>query len=522
MMQSSPLTPSAQRLAAQLEAATALQPESGQTFHVASIGDTFYLAYEQLRNAAEYREHHLLLRSAIERYLKRYVDLRRYRPIGPELVTELTQAGYLANDSVPMAKVGQIDALLLPYAALIEQAPQLGRGPRQLVVDWIYQIASAQIGELLLPNRRLAVFMAFAYEHYLAAVDRAAGAEPGETDQAYQVALYCAVQSSIFKSDLATTRYYCLAASLPTLSEQSFGHFIQVNQLIDDLQQAPRTHRLARLINRYGSPMRILRELVAGEGTAALPPLNDRAEVVSRIKRLCQQQYTLMHKRLGARIIKTILFIFITKVLLGVALEVPYDLLAAGAIAWFPLVLNIMFPVVYMVLLSARISTPDRHNTELIASFVERILYVSEQPVQYRLKQRVASATQRSIFNAVYAVGFLVSFGLLLWALYQLHFNVVNGLIFFLFLSAVSFLGFRLRQSTRELAMLDLRQGFFQTLADFLSTPFVRVGYWLSDHYARLNLVTRILDIAIEMPLKTTLRLVQQWIGFMRDKQEEL
>jgi len=26
----------------------------------------------------------------------------------------------------------------------------------------------------------------------------------------------------------------------------------------------------------------------------------------------------------------------------------------------------------------------------------------------------------------------------------------------------------------------------------------------------------------IEMPLKTTLRLVQQWIGFLRDKQEEI
>jgi hypothetical protein len=61
-----------------------------------------------------------------------------------------------------------------------------------------------------------------------------------------------------------------------------------------------------------------------------------------------------------------------------------------------------------------------------------------------------------------------------------------------------------------------------QTFTDFLSSPFVRLGHWLSDKYSKANIVTFVLDLAIELPLKSSLRFVRQWIGFMRDKQEEL
>lgn len=518
-----PLSPTAARLDAQLKAAQGHHAPEGHSFHVARIGTGFYFAYEQLRNAAENREHHLLLRSAIERYLTRYVNLYAYRSAAPDLVTELTQSGYLKNDSVSMAKLEQIDEILGQYAELLSEVGTTKTASRKTVTKWVFQIASGQIEDLLSSNRRLAIFMGFSYEHYFHAVDAKLAEDLGGTStQEYQIALYCAVQRAIFKSDLATTRYYCLAASLPGLNAESFSHFIKLNFLLDELYQAPPTNRLFRLVNRYGAPMRILRELLASDSATDVD-LMSRADVLSRIKRLCQKQYSQLNERLNKRIAKTILFIFITKVLIGVAIEVPYDVVAAGAIAWMPLIINIAFPVVYMVLLSLRIAPPDRHNTELIAAFIDRILYQDVgAPVEYRVKQRVNSSSLRATFNAVYVVGFLLSFGLLSWLLYRLQFNAVNGFIFFIFLSAVSFLGYRLRQLPRELAMLDARQGIIQTLADFLSTPFVKVGYWLSDRYSRLNLVSRILDMMIEMPLKTTLRLVQQWIGFLRDKQEEI
>ena len=122
----------------------------------------------------------------------------------------------------------------------------------------------------------------------------------------------------------------------------------------------------------------------------------------------------------------------------------------------------------------------------------------------------------------MYSLGFILSFGLVIYILRSLGFNLVNGLIFFVFFSAVSFLGFRLRRVASELRMLPERQNLLQVAIDYFSTPFVRVGHWLSDRYAKANIVTRLLDAAIELPLKTSLRIVQQWTGFIREKQDEL
>ena len=77
-MQPLPLSTSAKRLVATLHISEQKPAVSSQNFHVASLGAGFYFAYEQLRNVAQYREHNLLLRSAIERYLARDVNFRSY------------------------------------------------------------------------------------------------------------------------------------------------------------------------------------------------------------------------------------------------------------------------------------------------------------------------------------------------------------------------------------------------------------------------------------------------------------
>jgi hypothetical protein len=520
-MQPLPLTQHAQRLAAQLAVAEHVQPTVGPAYHVASLGSGFYFAYEQLRNAAQYREHHLLLRSAIERYLHRYVRLEKFEPAGADLVTELTQSGYLKNDAVSVPVVEQIDKVLEEYSDIYH-------GLRAASTDggtstyWLYQIASVHIETLISPDPKGNVFMQFAYEHYYYAIDRKYAGKDPITDHQYRIALFCAVQRAIFKSDISTTRFYCVSLSLPDLAKQPIEQIIELNALIDDAYQSPAANRLARIINRYGAPVRILRELLI-ENSSTDTLLENRAEAISRAKEVCASEYTRISKNLNARIIKTIFFIFITKTLIGISVEVPYDLILHGEIAWTPLVTNIILPVLYMLTISSRIHTPSRQNTEVVAGYIDRILYDHEgAPVTYKPKRRVSSASLNATFSAVYAIGFIGSLALLVWILHQVGFNLANGMIFFLFFSAVSFLGFRLRQSAQELAMLDEREGVLPALADFLSTPFVRVGHWLSDTYAQANIVTTILDIAIEMPIKTSLRLLRQWVSFMRDKQEEL
>jgi len=405
-MQPLPLLPEAQRLVAQLKSVEAVQPETGPMYHAMGMGAGFYLAYEQLRNVATYREHHLLLRSAIERFLTRAIKWPRVGSVAEELVAELTQSGYLKNDTVPLAKLAHIDALLARYGQVYVGLTTDHNVKRPAVGAWLYQIASCQIEDLLVPNRRLAIFVAFAYEHYLRTVDLPVP-DPEEDALAIPIALYCAVQRTLFKADMATTRYYCLAARLASLAPAEYGSFVQTNILLDELYQAPRTSRLVRLINRYGAPVRILREVVVDSGAPA-EALTDRDGTLTRVKRAAQQQYQAVRQRLRGQIIKAILFILVTKTLLGVAVEVPYDIFLHGTIAWVPLSLNIVFPVAYMAAIAWSITTPGQHNTELVADHVDRILYDGAGgPVHYRLRTRVTSVSLRRAFNAIYTIGFI-------------------------------------------------------------------------------------------------------------------
>jgi hypothetical protein len=207
--------------------------------------------------------------------------------------------------------------------------------------------------------------------------------------------------------------------------------------------------------------------------------------------------------------------------LIGVGLEVPYDLVRHGQIVWPPLVLNILFPPLYMATLGLGIRPPSRNNTDLVVAAIDRILY-GDKPVTYRLRRRVTSPALNNTFNALYGLTFLALMIGLGYLLHALGFTLVSGIIFFVFLSTVSFLGFRLTQTAREFEMVETRRGVGNLIGDLLYTPFIRIGYWLADKYSRINVVARILDILIEMPLKFVLRFVQQWVGFLRDKQEEL
>ena len=516
------LTPAIQHLIDQLSSSDSAETSSGPVYHVDGVGGNFYFAYEQLRNAAEYRERHLLLRGAIERFLVRHVDISNYRASATELITELTQAGYLPNHSVPISTLASMDDMGAAYSNYFTAACRTGAEQPKVLKRWITQLMSVQLENLLVPtSRRLSPFISFAYGHYLQAIDFTSIEGAGQPDRD-QTALYCAIHRTIFKSDIATTRFYALAANLQQLDKFAPADFIAANQLLDIQYQSPLTNRLGRVVNRYAAPIRILRELLV---SASISPeaLVNREAILSKVRTICQQQYQLVEKTATNRLLRTIIFIFLTKVLIGIAIEVPYDLLVSQMIIWEPLVINIVFPPVYMMLIGLQASAPGRQNTEVIASYIDRIIYTSEQPpITYKLRRRVASSSLNNAFLSIYGLGFTLSFGLLIWLLHKLGFNLVNGLIFFIFFSAVSFLGFRLRQAASELRILPERQNLLQILADFLSTPFVRVGHWLSDRYAKANIVTRLLDAAIEFPLKTSLRLVQQWVGFMRDKQEEL
>lgn len=511
-------TPEGELLVRNLDTAEAqqLQPD-GDKIHVSGVAGTLYFAYEQLRNIAEYTEQHLILRATIERFLKRHMQFTDHpRKLGSELVEELTQERYLDNNSVTQGTVDLVDAYIEYY---IKLQGTLHNGvhhiTREESVRWTIQAASVRVEQLLIPSPKTEAFINFAHQHCLKAVERSDFTDTG--DENFDAAVYCAAHRALIKSDIATTRAYYIAAE-PSRS-QTVDEFVRVNRQIDKLFDSPQVIRMTRLISRNGAPLRIIREVTAqSSGSAAL--LRQPAKLAGHVGAMAEEQYQKTHSRLVKSIIRTLVFVFITKAMIGLLIEVPYDIWMHGMILILPLIVNMVFPPLYMATAIWAVKKPDEVNTDAIRKQVERILYASETPVAYRIPKRDISGGLRLAFRLMYALAYGASFGLAIWLLMLMDFSWVHVGVFFLFFSAVSFFRFRLIQQSRELDINDRRESIFDIIADFFYTPFIKLGEWLSARYSRINVLTTILDLLIEMPLKTTLRILQEWVRFMRDKRE--
>lgn len=521
-MQPLPLSSDGQKLVSLLQSTHPEPSTPRDTVHVDGVAGRIYFAYEQLRNAAEYGEQHLLLRRSIERFLQRSLNMNRPEPLALELVIELTQARYLKNDSVPKEVLKQIDETIVGFCEVYKHSMATRKRERAVVRTWVLQSASVYIEQLISPQPRTRAFVDFAFNHYLESIE-GQSVRQGLNEQEYELAVYCATHRAIMKSDLAIARAYAAASRIGAREGQSdIEYFMAINIAIDTLFNAKETNRIMRLIGQYGAPMRILQEMVVPNPQAAVL-IQDHAQLLSRARATVQEQYALTRSRLNNGIVRSVAFVAITKILIGVALEIPYDIIRHGQIIWPPLILNLLFPPLYMATLGLSIRPPSSKNSEIVVGYVDRILYeTGRSPVKYRLKRRVSSSALNNTFNLVYGFVVVLWVAALAWLLSYLGFNLMSGVIFFVFLSTVSFLGFRLTQTAREFEMVEGRRSLLGLLSDFFYTPFIRIGHWLSDRYARVNVVARVLDVLIEMPLKFGLRFLREWMGFLRDKQEEL
>ncbi|HET8671938.1 MAG TPA: hypothetical protein VFM05_15375 [Candidatus Saccharimonadales bacterium] len=503
------------------DAAVRAQNSQGNIIHVPGTGKTISSAYEQLRNAAEYAEEHLLLQRAIKRFFNRTFAFFTKRHgnvgnVGEELIVELTQAGYLHNDEFGSETAERIRALAEEYMHTYGRLRE-AHVSREDAVDWVLSILSVEVEEILNPHSRITAMAFTAYQHYLQVLPKSTFAATAEEAERYEICLYIAIHQALLKSDISIVRHDMMRMYKQTPHDLS--SFVQFNRMVNELYMSKFTHKLKRVVSKYGAPMRILKSL--NDDRDDLPELlNDHDRFLDAYDRQTQKEYKQVNSRLNKGIIKSIIFIFITKVVIGLAIEIPYDWFIMGYIAILPLAINLLFPPLYMASLKLGLKVPSLSNAQALREYIDKALYGSEVAITPTLRDSVRTASTFS--KLLYAVLFFIPFIVTLYILRLLDFNIVQTVIFFVFLSTASFFGFRLSRLIRELEIMTHQSNILSTIRDFFYLPFILVGQWLSSKYARINAVGYFLDIAIELPLKTVLRLIRQWTRFLNEKHEEL
>jgi hypothetical protein len=360
-------------------------------------------------------------------------------------------------------------------------------------------------------------FTRFAYNHYLTSLQQEAfTGDSKKRHNSYAASLYISVHKALLKSDLATIRYDM--QRLQEIQDDDIDAYIRYYVNVDGIFFSDMNDALTRHISRYGAPLRVLKSQLESNPAAAEDlPYKDR--FMAGYRSQIQRMYDDANARLNKGVIKSIIFLLLTKAIVGLAVEIPYDLLLTGTIAIVPLAINLLAPIVYMVTLRAGLRLPGPANTEAVMVYAENMLY----GVGSRELYAAPAKKKYSLgFRIAYVLMFFIVFGLVSSQLLAWDFNMVQGIIFFIFFGTATFLGFRLSRLVRELELITTSRGVLAALRDFLYLPFVLLGQWLSDKYARVNIIALFLDTAIELPLKTMLRLIRQWADFISDKKDAI
>lgn len=496
----------------------------GKKFHVTSIGGAISGTYEKLRNSAEYTEDHLLLQRAIRRFLRRSLFLSNSinsSELAEELVLELTEAGYIKNDTISEAQIRELARLAdKSYAAYHGMARH--RVPIKTAQNWFLDLLSVQMEWVFNDPSYMFSYISFCHYHLLKKIGRddlaQASANPDISDDT-PLAYYMSIMKNLLKVDMATMR-----ASLTIIYKagSTSEELVKFNKRFDSFFQDDDYKQADLVVKRFGAPLRILRRTFFHDSEYDASVIYDQQSLLSIIDQNSRASYKKAEKALDRGVTKSIVFLIITKVIIGAAIEIPIDFWLYGSIALAPLLINLLSPPILIIIQRLSIGTLKQPNTAAIREYVEDMVYSKENDVAKVALYKPRKAGNRPIFNTVYTVMSLMVFGATVYLLKLLGFNPVQGIIFFIFVSTAVFFGYRLSHIMKDLELIPARHRLIGIVRDFIYTPFIFLGQWMSGKYAQFNFMSTLLDIFIELPLKNILRLTRQWANFLDEKKADL
>lgn len=489
-------------------------------------------AYEKLRNAIDYQDEHLLRKNAIERILKRrLVAGVTAEAVAEPLVLELISSRYLPNNTLPVTKLTEAADIINAYIHLWTQVPStLHPDEADKLFHWYIGLIAVQLNELFAPTEHdealLHLMFEVTHRDITFAID-----EMGEEDKNAQI--YIAIHRALLKSDSNIIRYHlfirahpewlnptaesvaAIGAQLPTIKATIEGQLLH-----------PAGELLQRIMKKYAIIFLIFDDIAKKNESAAKERMMLPDQVIADIKDAYAERQKRVRTKIARSTVRSIIYVFLTKMLLAVLLEVPVDKIFSStrSIDWGPLLINITFHPLLLLFIGATIVPPGKKNLEGVIAKVQALLYRGNE--RHALVSPRKPIRRNAIFTFFYRVlygfTFFVVFGLIIWGLTYLNFSPFSMFIFLLFLTIVSFFGIRVRLLAKELLVVDQRENVFTILFDFFTVPILQVGRWISLRAPKINVLIFFFDVIIEAPFKASLQAVEGFFGFLKEKREEI
>lgn len=482
--------------------------------------------YEKLRNVMDYREEEVVRRAAIERILKRrFLFGGNGKTTAEPLIRELVWARYFADESISESTIESIAEIIDLYRALREKIILKHPGFSEGVLnEWIYHLMSSYIENTLGKKKEKEVMTNFMFKvmrDNIKIVD--------DSDQTRDVQVFIAVHKSFARDDLAFLRFHLFKQVFGDLTkdtvEQISSSFVAGYKEIQGQLDYPKKERILNYVKDKTAVFFILEDLLKLEKNRIKTLFKEKEEFQKTVFEICEARYNGIASKIKRAIIRSVFFVLFTKAFLALAVEGTFESIFFGRILWTSTIINIGVPPLIMTFMGYFIKPPNIANSKRIFSYIESLL--SEEKTRFKEALIIKKNPDKIkpllnfIFTALWLATFILAFGMVVFLLTKLQFNILSLGIFIFFLAIISFLSYRINQSA-NIYSIEQEKSMGTPVVDFLFMPLVRVGRHFTDGISQFNIFLFILDFIIETPFKTFFAYSEQWFLFLQSKREEL
>lgn len=515
--------------------------------------------YEKVRNAVDYEEEHLLRRNAISRILRRQVMIEGVimendsEGIASHLLTELIRGAYLPNNKIPEVKIQEIAHLLEKYIRLKDQMVLKINADLSVKVDinrakdlineknnlvrWLLSLAACEIEENLAPDRIKQMIVHNMFDVLSKNIKLPADL-PYEKD--LEIQIYLSIGRTYLKFDREMLSFVLFKYfnndwldfsknGLSSSDDQKIkviaSGIMELRKLVEEQLDHPLSKQLDKIARAYSLYFTILTDAIKNDPAKMYNELQrGEKSFINSLKKVCNHKYNKAKKRLWRAAFRSIIYIFLTKSIFAVAIEVP-------AINWFgeplnilSLAINITFPAILLFLIVFFTRVPQDKNTDKIINGIKEIAFFGQTKKQpLVLRQPVKrNFFANGIFNVIYVISFCVSIYLIISFLTFVNFNWVSITIFLFFLAFVSFFSIIVTRGIKELLIVERKENLFTFIVDLFYMPIILVGRWLSNNFSRVNIFIFIFDFIIEAPFKIIVEIAEDWTKYVRERRDNM
>lgn len=518
------------QLGAALKEKRGIRSEAGEEMIEVSLpASRAATLYEKARSAIDYQEEHLLRRNAIMRIIKRYAGSdSTISEISERLLRELIWAKYLPNKTVPTRFIGFLVPIFEKYEPIIRSLNEYEEGEMAKLFDWLMQVLATEIEYAITPPVHAEALASFMYDEMRERIEWDARLDI--TPEQKDLFIYIAIHRSLLKSDDATLRFRVLTLYYPAwpgeapkeLSDNIRLNLRTVTETIDGYINHPIVERLSILMRRQCGIFNNLLNAFEEEPEKMVKAIEDPAKMDAEVNKALKRRTKTFREVSRRTVMRSIVFLLITKSMVALGLELPFELIIYGHFNYIPTLINVSFPPFLLGLIALTISLPERKNTADYISATRALLIGADHDllnVRVKIKHRSAWTV---LFNMIYAVTYLFIFGFISLALLLINFTWLSISIFCLFLCFVAYFGVRIRSSVKDVVLSTQYRGLFGSIFDLFTVPVVNAGRWLSNNFSKINIFIYFFDFILEAPVKVVIRFFEGWTEYIREKREEL